>query len=67
MGLCVWPATWSKRNEGLILMEIGLAVEFGDRSAPKKARCVNNFLGTWGLFCQEKIKQETKEEPCHKV
>lgn len=48
-------------------MEIGLAVEFGDERAPKKARCVNRVLGTWGSACQDKIKQETKQKPCHEV
>lgn len=35
-------------------MDIGLAVEFGDRSAPKKARGVNRILGTWEWACQDK-------------
>lgn len=46
-------------------MEIDLAVEFDDRSVPKKARYVNKFQGTWGSVCQDEIKQEIKQKPCH--
>lgn len=48
-------------------MEIGLAVEFGERSTPKKAKSVNRILGTWGWACQDKTKQETEQKPCHEV